>query len=391
MIDDALALGVKHAALNVNLAQLVDLPGGKNSIIMDPGEGPFRFSAGYVRQLDHQVKDLSDAGVIVTMIILVYQSSDEELNHLMLHPKYDRSAPNHLGAFNTTTADGTKQFQACIEFLSQRYSQPDGRYGKVWNYIIGNEVNSHWFWANMGRVSMDEFADDYLKTVRIAHQAIRKYSANARVYISLEHHWNIRYPGGDAQQSFAGRPFVEYFARRARELGDFDWNIAFHPYPENLFEPKTWNDRSATFQDDTPRITFKNIELLVRFLNRPGLKFNGKQRHLILSEQGFHTPNGPDGELVQAAAYCYAFYKINHIGGIDSFILHRHVDHRDEGGLRLGLWTRKTDSASPAEPEHKKKIYDVFRLADTDQWENAFEFALPIIGIKKWDELLLSR
>ena len=48
--------------------------------------------------------------------------------------------------------------------------------------------------------------------------------------------------------------------------GDVDWNVAFHPYPENLFEPRTWLDQSATASDDTPRITFKNIELLPRFL-----------------------------------------------------------------------------------------------------------------------------
>ena len=50
--------------------------------------------------------------------------------------------------------------------------------------------------------AMEEFAEDYLKAVRITHEAVRKYSENARVYISLEHHWNIRYPGGDAKQAF---------------------------------------------------------------------------------------------------------------------------------------------------------------------------------------------
>ena len=34
-------------------------------------------------------------------------------------------------------------------------------------------------------------------------------------------------------------------------------------------------------------------------------------RRVILSEQGFHTPEGPDGETVQAAAYRYAWKKVS--------------------------------------------------------------------------------
>src|SRR4029079_17164842 len=102
--------------------------------------------------------------------------------------------------------------------------------------------------------------------VRACHTAVRKFSSSARVFISLEHHWNIRYAGCDETQGFAGRPFVDYFNKLAKEGGNFDWHIAFHPYPENLFEPRTWNDKSATVDENTPRITFKNLEMLPRYL-----------------------------------------------------------------------------------------------------------------------------
>jgi hypothetical protein len=36
-------------------------------------------------------------------------------------------------------------------------------------------------------------------------------------------------------------------------------------------------------------------------------------------------------------------------------------------------------------------IYDVFRLADTDKWREAFEFAKPIIGITDWSQALPSK
>jgi hypothetical protein len=217
---------------------------------------------------------------------------------------------------------------------------------------------------------------------------VREHSAQARVYISLEHHWNIRYPGGDERQAFAGRPFIEYFAKEARAGGDFDWHVAFHPYPENLFECRTWNDRSALDSEETPRITFKNLEVLARYFEKPELLFEGRPRRIILSEQGFHSPETAEGELLQAAAYCYAYVKVANLPAIDSFILHRHVDHGHEGGLNLGLWTRKKSARNPAEPLAKKKIYEVFKAADEPGWEKAFEFALPVIGVTNWPAIL---
>ncbi len=377
MVDDALALRIKHAALNVNFAQLLD--------ISDPARP--KPNAGYLDHLDRQIKPLSDSGVVVSLILLYYRSGNAALDKLMLHPKYDPAAPNNLTAFNTATPEGVAAFSNCVSFLAQRYRGRNPAHGRVWNYIVGNEVNSHWFWYNMGRVGMEELADNYLAAVRATHIAVRKHSVHARVYLSLEHHWNIRYPGGDEKQSFAGRPFVEYFAKKAREGGDFDWHLAFHPYPENLFGCRTWNDKSATHSPDTPRITFKNIEQLTQFLHRPELLYHGKPRRIILSEQGFHSAEKADGQLLQAAAYAYAYQKIRDLDAIDSFILHRHVDHGQEGGLNLGLWTRNKDSKNAAEPASKKKIYEVFKAADTTAWQDAFQFALPVIGIKSWAEI----
>ena len=102
-----------------------------------------------------------------------------------------------------------------------------------------------------------------------------------------------------------------------------------------------------------------------------------------MSEQGFHTPKGTNGEIIQAAAYAYAYKKVEGLDGIDSFILHRHVDHKDEGGLLLGL-RGLTPNATEARP--KKKSWEVFRAADTPEWAQAFEFALPIIGKQSWAE-----
>jgi hypothetical protein len=387
MVDDALALGIQHAALNVNISPLVALTNGPAVIEWRVDGEPVFVKASALAGLDSQVKALSERGVVISLILLAYEPSDVALKKLLLHPDYSVQAPNRLGAFNTATVEGQRTLRACFEFIAERYTRPGYPNGRAANFIVGNEVNSHWFWYNLGRAPMEKFADEYLKAVRICHDSVRKYSASGRVYLSLEHHWNIRYPGGDAQQAFPARPFLDYFARRAREGGDFEWHVAFHPYPESLFEPRTWSDKSATFIETTPRITFRNLEMLPAYLRRAELQYEGRPRRIILSEQGFHTPNGPEGEALQAAAYAYAWYRANNIPEIDSFILHRHVDHAAEGGLKLGLWRRNEASRAASEPLAKKKIYDIFLRADTAEWREAFAFALPIIGIQRWEEL----
>ncbi len=387
MLDDAIKLGIKHASLNVNLTGLIDLDGRPGGLSWLVDGRPVMFRAGAIQSLDQQVRTLTDAGVVVSLILLTYASGQPKVDGVMLHPGYDLKAPNHLGAFNAETVEGVRALRASVEFLAYRYSDPAVYGGRVANYILGNEVNSHWFWSNLGRVPMETFAESYLRAARVAHTALRTASSSARLYLSLEHHWSIRYPGGDAQQAFPGRPFLEYFNRRAKEQGDFDWHLAFHPYPENLFEPRTWNDRSATPTDDTPRITFKNLPVLMRFLERPELRWQGQSRRVILSEQGFHTVDGPNGELWQAAAYAYAWEQVDRLPGIDAFILHRHVDHGHEGGLRLGLWTRDEKASGPSVPAKPKRIYDLFRAAGTPDWNRAAAFALPVIGIQRWEAL----
>jgi hypothetical protein len=384
MVDDALALGIKHAGINLNLTGLADLRGSTNNPAWTNAGQVFHFQRGYLEHLDQEIKPLSDRGVLVYLILLTYASGDPQVNRLVLHPNYDPKAPNNLGAFNTTTEEGRRWFSACLEFLAARWSGASQPHGRVAGYIVGNEVTSHWWWANQGRATMEQFADDYLRTVRLFHAAIRRQAPWPRVYLSLDHHWNIRYAAGDDHQGFAGRPFLDYFAAKARQGGDFDWHLAYHPYPENLFEPRFWRDQTATTNASTPRITFKNLEMLTGYLRQPALLYRGQPRRVILSEQGFHTPDGPDGELMQAAAYCYAYKKVEQLDGIDAFILHRHVDHSQEGGLRLGLWRNRPGSV--ADPLAQKRIYECFRLADTPQWRAAFDFALPLIGLKEWPE-----
>lgn len=388
MIDDALALGVEHAALNVDLTRLID-PAGEGGGPVHEREGErYHFSRRAVERLDQQVKQLSERGVVVYLILLPYASGEPERDAIMLHPGYARGKKNTgpIGMFNTTTPAATAWLAATAEFLARRYSG-GGEHGRVWGYIAGNEVNSHWFWANMGLASAEEVVAAYERGVRTIHMAIRTASANARVYLSLEHCWARRYAGGNSRQCIAGRTFLDAFAALARQNGDFDWHLAYHPYPEPLTECRFWLDtKHSRHESQTLVVSFRNLDVLMQHLAQEELRWNGELRRVILSEQGFHCSDRPEGEQEQAAAYALAYKAVAGIDGIDAFILHRHVDHAGEGGLRLGLWTNRAGAVSS--PDRKRPMYEVFQAAGTAAEDEKFAFALPILGGGTWEEVL---
>lgn len=285
-----------------------------------------------------------------------------------------------MAAPNTTNAF----FPAVMNLLAERWSGAHPAHGRIWGWIIGNEVNSHWLWNNMGLSPLETAASEYEKAVRIAHTAIRRHSQNARVYLSFDHHWSIGMHGISPQEAVPGRDFIDTFARLVRERGDFDWHIAWHPYPEDLGNPRAWADKNVTHADDTIKVTFKNLDVLHKHLEKPELLFAGKPRRIILSEQGFQTLLTPDGEQLQAAAYAYAWEKIATLPTVDAFIYHRHVDHAHEGGVRFGLWRNAPHSV--ADPHSKKLLYDLFKKAGTPEWREAADKLLPVTGLKSWTQ-----
>ena len=386
MIDDALALGIHHATLNVSLGALMSSTDKPGSLKFTHEGRDYWINGNYARSLDGQIKPLSDAGIAVYLIILAYPTHDAEKDKLLLHPKAKADGKYTIAAFNTATDDGLHLYRALISFLAERHSGAHAETGRVWGYIIGNEVNSQWLWYNLGTMPRAGGCTEYEKAVRVAHEEITKHSPHARVYLSFDHHWNSSMPGISELEAYKGRDFLDTYARIARERGDFEWHVAHHPYADDLGNPRTWLDRDAWSNDDSPHITFKNLEVACAHMRKPELLWQGKARRIILSEQGIHCLNTADGEILQAAGFAYAWEKVIRQDGIDAMIWHRHVDHAKEGGLRVGLWENKPGTIF--DPGRKRLIYDLFKKAGTVEWNDAAKFALPVTGLKAWEELL---
>lgn len=391
MLDDASLLGIHHAALNCSLSELFY----KNATVAPANIIPYcfegetyYFNKGAIETLDLEIKSLSDDGMNVTLILFYMGSliSDAYPYEITRHPDYIDGAG---AAFNTTNRAGMQHWKAACEFLAARYTRTDQQYGRVLNYVIGNEVCTAGVWHDAGKKQINEFIDDYGRTFRIAYTAMRKYQANVRLHISLDNHWNSLYLPEEPLRNYTGKEITDFFHSEIALHGDIPWCMAYHPYPENMQDPYIWNDPVPTDDFNTQRITFKNLQVLPAYLSQKQFLYHGQLRIINLTEQGFSSPLPYDlqSQKVQAAAYCYAYYKARFTAGIESFIYHRHVDFTGEG-IYVGLWNHVPGNAVPNEPYQRKYIYDVFQKINTAFSTEVSAFALPIIGVDRWSDVI---
>lgn len=386
VVEDALELGVGHAALNLNMGNILCPGPGEGRIPYEHEGKTYYFDDTYLREYDQSLRELSDHGIVVTLILLNAprwhdREIDPALRPIFLHPTYHPEGI--ISAFNVTNPESLGYFKAFIAFTAQRYTRPDQKYGRACGFILGNEVDSQWMWGNAGEMAVTQYIREYAIALRTAFYAARSQYAQARMYISLDHLWTRAF-NRQSRRFYKGKEILDGLNDIFRAEGDFEWALAYHPYPEDLSKPAFWHDKTATRSFETKRITFKNLAILTEYLRQPHFLWQGKQRNVILSEQGFHSDETPEGEELQAAAYAFAYWKVKNTPGIDSFILHAHVDHRDEFGLNLGIWRRDKTSADPSQPGTPKPIHVVFKGVDGPDAEAIFARARRIVGKRNW-------
>lgn len=395
MTGDAEELGIQHAAISIAADRLMQAgPGPAGSTLPFVSQGTtYYFSKSFVESLDRRIKPLSDNGIVVYLVlVLIYETDANSSLPILRHPDAPTGDPGAFVtyAFNTKTAAGNAAFAALIEFIASRYSRDDQAYGRTLDYIIGNEIQSAGTWQIMGPKTPAQFVDAYTPALRLAWNAAQKYSAGTRVYTSLDRLWNTSALPSDPSRYYQGRDILDRIGSKISAEGDFPWNLAFHPYPHDMLDPRVWNDPVTSDPLTTSEITFKNIAALTAYMNTTAMKFNGTQRHIILSEQACQSPtNGAADQNLQAACFAYAYYKVRAAGGIDAFLWDPQVDNRAAAGLRMGLWTWDDNRPSdPIAPGSKKQIYNVFRDIDTSNSLAVTNFAKATIGITNWTDVI---
>lgn len=371
-LDD---LGVKHAAYNIPLSRIL---GGTThaaypTVYYTYNGRNYAFNGQIVAEYDYIFSTLTNKGITITAIIL----NDMNPGHMeLIHPKArSGGAGSPYFAFNAADEAGTEYIAAVGSFLANRYAGIG--HGKVMNWVIGNEINARKEWNYIEYMDTPHYVEEYAKAFRVFYNAILSVNGNARVYISLDQQWaKSLYSNG----GYGSKEIMDEFNRNITAGGNIDWGVAQHPYNYPLTSAKAWSGGSKVLNSETtPVITIKNIHVLTDYLQKEAFRTDaGEVRHVILSEMGYTSSAGQE---LQAASFVYAYKVIEANRYIDSMLFSRQTDAPSEvaQGLALGIDTLGGGH---------KSIYNAFKYVDTPESAQHTDFALRVIGIGSWGEVI---
>ena len=368
-------LGISSATINIPISNFMHLSEQPGDILYTYGGKTYYFNEQYlISSFDVVLQQTSQRGISVAGILLIAPSGDA--GELLKHPDYNGVAPYTMP--NMTTVESTQCYAAALDFLAQRYSDPDMR---IAHWIIHNEVDGGIHWTNMGDKPIATFMDTYLRSMRMCYNIVHQYDQHSEVFISFSHGWNIAAGGG----WYKVRDMLDLMNQFSKAEGDFFWSLACHSYPAQLGNPCTWDDAQATFSMDTEYVTLRNLEVLDKWVGISQNQYKGNIRRSVwLSEAGTCSPSYEDKDLQdQAAGFAYGWKKINALDGINGIQWHSWFDHLGDG-VPLGL-RKYSDEEYKGEA---KPVWTTYQKAGTDEEDDYFEQYLERIGIKSWEGLI---
>jgi len=292
-----------------------------------------------------------------------------------------------------------------MEFLADRYSQ--GGKGLICNYVIGNEVDYAYDWneiiPNTGketRADFNVYMEEYSRALRLANLAVKKYSDDITVGISLSKEW-AESRGEQADKtsshkwydSYSPKDMLNWLNYYSKKSGDYDWTVTPHNYPiadGNASAVETGlvagsNGKTQVVvsgsMDTSTMITQSNMEVFQMYLSKTNNLYKGSPREVYLTENGSSSHARSDAptieeQEVQAAAIAQHYYRSASLPSVKAIIYYKINDRAEEGATSFKLGLIDVNG-------NKKLSYELWKYIDTDL---SFEIAdryLSKISFKK--------
>lgn len=224
--------------------------------------------------------------------------------------------------------DDPADFARFAGMIAKRYNGANGN-GRVVNFIIQNEVNAiDWFNPGCGKddqpCEINDRIQTYANIFNQAYDRIKSEQPEAKVFMSFDHHFGDAF--NDQPRFASAQQFID---RLDPLVSPREWRLAFHSYPDNLFEPRFG-------PNDLPKVTFGNLGVLAGWLRQ---RFPDKPHawEIHLTENGINASSQGSSEPAQNQMLPVATRNVLGTPGINNFVYHRIKDHANEGTFQPGL------------------------------------------------------
>ncbi len=413
----AIDLGANSTVININLPQIIIANEDKNGNPIDCKEETidfvsngtlYKFRSSVVHEYDAKIRQYSNAGINVTLIMLAMRNSINEVKTYPYALQYgDVSGSNRkdsICGFNTSNQLGRGYWIACMEFLADRYSN-SAKKGLVHNYVIGNELDyafSYNVVSSAGKVPLDVYMEEISREMRLAALATAKYADDIEVSVPFTHMWAqtgydyIRdaYGAASAMQNtqnntYAPKEMIDWLAEKSNAQGDYPWGIAPHCYGDStaqsnvsLFDsihaseqaPSSLKYTSAMKMSgdyhNSSMLTFSNLEILQNYLEQDALKYNGRVRSVYLTESGVSSfENKEQNFSEQGQHIASSWYKVANLDCIKEYNYYRLYDHKAEADAQMCTGLIDVNN-------QKKAVYQLWKFIDT---QYSFALAEPYL------------
>ena len=163
-------LGIPQGRYDVSLPGIMSTVPTEDTIPYEHNGKTYYFIESALRGLDAHMKTAPLNTLILLNAPRTFGSTGEKaLLDKVIHPCFDWNYPDaFISAFNTETEEGLGYYGAFVEFLVERYTRPDGKYGRAGGAIISNEVNSQYVWGNAGEMTAEDYMREYTQAMRMA-------------------------------------------------------------------------------------------------------------------------------------------------------------------------------------------------------------------------------
>lgn len=373
MVEDT---GSKYTVMNLDLPKLLVASKNNNGNLTNAEkEGTYEwtsqgkhyyFNKGYVDYFDKKIKSYTSKGIGVSLILYSARVEGWKDNYpasLLYEGGCDKGS---IAGINTSSREGVENWIATIEFLAERYSREDEKYGHINNVVLGNEIDYAYDYNNISdkATSLDVYMEEYSRLLRLTHMAISKYMDTVTVTVPTTHDW-MR---AEYYNTYRPKEIYDWLNKKTKAEGDFNWGLSPHCYSFSLAgsfctEDDTINGRKMYGMsgdvNSSPFLSFSNLEILEQYLEQSSMKYNGQMRDVYLTESGCSSYLQSEQDLRRQAAYvAAAYYKASILDCVDAVIYYRGIDHEAETNAGATFGLRNSEGKN-------KYSYDVWKYIDT--------------------------